>query len=210
MKIGILGTGHVGQTLAKGLRAEGHDVVIGSREGGKLGAFTAETGIAERRFADAVAGADVVILALKGEVAEGTVRALADGLNGKVVLDATNPIAGEPRGGIVPYFTGPNDSLLQRLQRAVPGAKFVKCFNSVGAHMMVKPKMARGTPSMFICGDDAGAKATATTLVAQLGWEAEDVGTSEAGNAVEALCQLWCSPGFLRNDWSHAFAVLRG
>jgi predicted dinucleotide-binding enzyme len=209
MKIGILGSGNVGQSLAKGLKGLGHDVVIGSSAGNKLAAFSAETGVVEKKFADAVTGADVVIVALKGQGAEEIVRGLAGSLAGKVVLDATNPIAGEAKGGIVPYFTGPNDSLLQRLQKAAPGAKFVKCFNSVAAHLMVKPHFKSGTPAMFICGDDADAKATTTKLLAELGWAAEDVGGSEAGNAVEALCQLWCAPGFLRNDWSHAYAVLR-
>jgi hypothetical protein len=209
MHFGILGSGHVGQTLAKGLKGLGHDVVIGSSAGNKLAAFTSETGIAEKTFADAVAGADVVIVALKGQGAEEIIRGLAGALAGKVVLDATNPISGEAKGGVLPYFTGPNDSLLQRLQKAAPAAKFVKCFNSVGAHLMVKPQFKGGTPVMFICGDDAAAKAQTTTLLADLGWAAEDVGGSEAGNAVEALCQLWCAPGFLRNDWSHAYAVLR-
>lgn len=209
MHFGILGSGHVGQTLAKGLKGLGHDVVIGSSAGNKLAAFTSETGIAEKKFADAVAGADVVIVALKGQGAEEIIRGLAGALAGKVVLDATNPISGEAKGGIVPYFTGPNDSLLQRLQKAAPAAKFVKCFNSVSAHLMVKPQFKGGTPVMFICGDDAAAKAQTTKLLADLGWAAEDVGGSEAGNAVEALCQLWCAPGFLRNDWSHAYAVLR-
>jgi hypothetical protein len=209
MKIGILGSGNVGQALAKGLKGLGHDVAIGSSAGNKLVAFTAENGIPEKKFADAVVGADVVIVALKGQGAEEIVRGLADSLAGKLVLDATNPISGEPVGGIVPYFTGPNDSLLQRLQKAAPKAKLVKCFNSVAAHLMVKPSFKGGTPAMFICGDDASAKAQTATLLAELGWAAEDVGTSEAGHAVEALCQLWCAPGFLRNDWMHAFAVLR-
>jgi hypothetical protein len=209
MKFGILGSGNVGQALAKGLKGLGHDVVIGSSAGNKLAAFSSETGITEKKFADAVAGADVVIVALKGQGAEEIVRGLAGALAGKVVLDATNPISGEAKGGIVPYFTGPNDSLLQRLQKAAPGAKFVKCFNSVAAHLMVKPQFSGGTPSMFICGDDADAKAQTAKLLGELGWAAEDVGGSEAGNAVEALCQIWCAPGFLRNDWMHAFAVLR-
>jgi predicted dinucleotide-binding enzyme len=209
MKFGILGSGHVGQALAKGLKGLGHDVVIGSSAGNKLAAFSSETGIAEKKFADAVVGADVVVVALKGQGAEEIVRGLAEALAGKLVLDATNPISGDAKGGIVPYFTGPNDSLLQRLQKAAPAAKFVKCFNSVAAHLMVKPQFSGGTPAMFICGDDAAAKAQTAKLLADLGWAAEDVGGSEAGNAVEALCQLWCAPGFLRNDWNHAYAVLR-
>jgi predicted dinucleotide-binding enzyme len=209
MKIGILGSGNVGQVLAKGFKSVGHDVIIGSREGNKLAAFSAESGIKEAMFKDVVADADVIVLALKGDGAEAIVKGLAEALAGKLVLDATNPISGEAKDGIVPYFTAANDSLIQRLQQLAPKAKIVKCFNSVGAHLMVKPALKGGTPAMFICGDDADAKTTTARLLDQLGWHAEDVGTSAAGHAVEALCQLWCAPGFLKNDWAHAFAVLR-
>lgn len=209
MKIGILGTGHVGQALAKGLAAAGHQVQLGSREGAKLAAFCAEAGVTEGTFAAVAAAAEVVIVAVKGEVAEELVRGLASALAGKVVMDTTNPIAGPAKNGVVPYFTAADDSLLQRLQRAAPAAHLVKAFNSVAAHLMVKPALRGGTPAMFLCGDDAGAKATVAALVAELGWQPEDVGGSEAGHAVEALCQVWLAPGFLRNDWAHAFAVLR-
>jgi hypothetical protein len=208
MKIAILGSGHVGQSLARGLKGLGHDVSIGSREGQKLGEFTRETGVREGRFADVVDGADIVVVAVLGGAAEALVTSLSGALAGKIVLDTTNPISGEARDGIVPYFTAADESLLQRLQKAAPKARFVKCWNSVAAHLMVKPAL-KGTPAMFICGDDADAKATTTALLAECGWATEDVGTSTAGHAVEALCQLWCAPGFLRNDWAHAFAMIR-
>lgn len=209
MKIGIIGTGTVGQTLAKGFAAHGHEVRIGSRDGNKLAAFVAETKLREGTFAEVAAFADVVVLAVKGDAAEAVVRGLSGALAGKVLLDTTNPISGPPKDGIVPYFTAANESLLQRLQAAVPSAKVVKFFNSVGAGLMVQPKLQGGTPSMFLCGDDAAAKATAGALAGELGWKIEDVGSSAAGHAVEALCQLWCAPGFSRNDWAHAFAMLR-
>ncbi len=195
--------------MARGLRGAGHEVRIGSREGNKLADFSAETGIAEGTFGAVADFGEVVVVALKGDVAVQAVTALSPRLAGKVVLDTMNPIAGPPRDGIVPYFTGPQDSLLERLQAAVPSARFVKFFNSVGAGLMVHPSLKGGTPSMFICGNDAEAKATAGRLAGQLGWNVEDVGTAAAGHAVEALCQLWCAPGFLKNDWAHAFAVLR-
>jgi predicted dinucleotide-binding enzyme len=211
MKIGILGSGDVGQTLAKGFKARGHSVTIGSRDGNKLAAFSAETGIVEHSFKAVVDASDAVVLCIKGAVAEALVTELSAALAGKIVLDATNPIAGEAKGGILRYFTGPNDSLLQRLQAAAPAAKFVKAFNSCGAGVMVNPKLSTGvTPTMFICGDDPTAKALTATLCNELGWHVEDVGGAEGGNAVEALCQLWCAPGFLRNDWSpRAFVLAR-
>lgn len=211
MKIGILGSGDVGQTLARGFAALGHSVVIGSRDGDKLATFSADTGIAERTFRAVIEASDVLVLCVKGTVAESLVTELRAALAGKVVLDATNPIAGEQASGILRYFTGPNDSLLQRLQKAAPDAKFVKAFNSCGAAVMVQPKLSSGVrPTMFICGNDPAAKALTTTLCNELGWNSEDVGGAEGGNAVEALCQLWCAPGFLRNDWGpRAFVVAR-
>jgi 8-hydroxy-5-deazaflavin:NADPH oxidoreductase len=209
MKIGIIGSGNVGQVLASGFKAAGHDVTIGSRDGNKAAAFTATSGIREGTFSTVAAGSDIVVLAVQGIAAEDVVAGIAAQLAGKVVLDATNPISGPPVDGVVPYFTAANDSLIQRLQKRVPAAKFVKCFNSVGAHLMIQPQLKGGMPSMFICGDDVEAKRTTTSLLEQLGWRAEDVGTSAIGHAVEALCQLWCAPGFSRGDWAHALAVLR-
>jgi 8-hydroxy-5-deazaflavin:NADPH oxidoreductase len=208
-KIGIIGSGNVGQVLASGFKSVGHDVSIGSRDGNKLAAFTQTSGIAEGTFQTVAAGAELLVLAVQGIAAEEVVSVIAAAIAGKVVLDATNPISGPPVDGVVPYFTAGNDSLIQRLQKRVPAAKFVKCFSSVGAHLMIKPQLKGGMPSMFICGDDADAKRTTTTLLEQVGWRAEDAGTSAIGHAVEALCQLWCAPGFAGGDWAHAFAVLR-
>ena len=100
----------------------------------------------------------MVVLAVKGTAAEQAVAQCGDGLAGKIVLDTTNPIAeSPPTSGVLAFFTGPNDSLLERLQKKVPSAKFVKAFNSVGAGLMVNPKLP-SKPSMFICGNDSGAK----------------------------------------------------
>jgi 8-hydroxy-5-deazaflavin:NADPH oxidoreductase len=209
MKIGILGSGTVGQALAKGLKAAGHEVRIGSRDGRKLAAFASEAGVAQGTFAEVARFGEAVVLAVKGEAAEPLARELAKELAGKPLLDTCNPIAGPPVNGALPYFTRPGDSLLERVQKAAPQAHAVKWMNSVGAGLMAQPKLKGGTPTMFICGDDAGAKACASKLSHELGWGTEDVGGAAMGNAIEALCQLWCAPGFLRNDWAHAFALLR-
>lgn len=207
--VGVIGSGAVGQVLAAGFKKHGHAVTIGSRSAGKLTEWAAGAGVAAGSFADA-ARADIVVLAVAGGAAEEALDLAGHALlAGKLVLDATNPIAGPPVDGALPYFTGPGDSLLQRLQRRVPAARFVKCFNSVGNAFMVNPSFAAGRPTMFICGDDAAAKATTTEILATFGWDAEDVGGAAAGGAVEALCQLWCAPGFLRGDWAHAFKLIR-
>ncbi len=210
LKIGILGSGGVAQTLAKGFAADGHAVQLGSRDAGKLAAFTAESGIANGLVGDVAAWAEVVVLAVKGTAAESVVREYGKALAGKTVIDATNPIAdAPPQDGILVYFTGPNDSLMERLQAAVPEAHFVKALNSVGAHLMIRPQLPGGRPTMFICGDNAGAKTQVTGLLEALGWESYDLGGVKGARALEPLCQLWCAPGFLRNDWVHAFKMLK-
>ena len=161
------------------------------RDSKERAAFFAEMGVPESNFETAVEGAEVVVLALKGSIAEEVVESLSSALAGKVVLDATNPISGEAKEGIVPYFTAANESLIQRLQKLAPDAKIVKCFNSVGADLLVKPSLKGETPTMFICGDDTDAKISTANLLDQLGWHAEDVGTSAAGHNVEALYQLY-------------------
>lgn len=208
-KVGVLGSGDVGKVLALGFKKHGHDVRIGSREGTKLAGWSAENGVAEGTFEAVAAHGEVLVLGVAGRVAEELVKGLARSLEGKTVIDATNPIAGGPVNGILPYFTGPNDSLMERLQKAAPGARFVKAFSSVGNAFMVNPSFPGGRPTMFIAGDDSGAKAQVTGILEQFGWDAEDVGGVEGARAIEPLCQLWCAPGFLRNQWAHAFKVLR-
>jgi predicted dinucleotide-binding enzyme len=98
---------------------------------------------------------------------------------------------------------------MEDLQDKVPSAHFVKAFNSVGNRAMVNPTFAGGKPSMFIAGNNDDAKKKVAEILDQFGWEVEDMGKAEAARAIEPLCILWCIPGFLRNEWSHAFKVLR-
>lgn len=208
-RYGVLGSGDVGKVLAQGLKARGHDVRIGSRTPGKLVEFSRATGIAEGTFAEAAQHGEIVVLAVQGPAAEGVVEGVAGALAGKVVIDATNPIAGPPVGGLLPYFTGPEASLMERLMKKAPAARFVKAFNSVGNALMVDPQLSGGRPSMFIAGDDPAAKAEVAALLGSFGWDAEDVGGAALARPIEALCQLWCAPGFARGDWAHAYKVLR-
>ena len=208
-KVGVLGSGDVGKTLALGFKKHGHDVRIGSREGNKLAGWSAEHGIGEGTFGAVVAHADVVVLAVAGHAAEAAVKGVAAALAGKTVIDATNPISGPPVKGILPYFTGPNDSLMERLQRTAPAAHFVKAFSCVGNGNFVNPALAEGRPTMFIAGDDAAAKATVVGVLEQFGWDHEDVGGVEGARAIEPLAQLWCARGFLQNQWGHAFKLLK-
>ena len=210
LKVGVLGSGQVAQVLARGFAGAGHEVSIGSREPAKLAAFGTEAGIRTGTFGEVAGQAELVVLAVKGTAAEGVVREYARALAGKVVIDVNNPIAdAPPEDGIVRYFTGANESLMERLQAAAPDARFVKAWSSVGNHLMINPKLPGGRPTMFICGNDAAAKKQVTELLDGFGWDACDVGTVKGARAIEPLCQLWCAPGFLRNDWTHAFKMLQ-
>jgi 8-hydroxy-5-deazaflavin:NADPH oxidoreductase len=209
-QFGVLGSGVVAKVLSKGLKQHGYDVRIGSRDPQKLASFRDETGISTGTFADVAASADVIVLAVKGTVAVDALRlAGADHLKGKVVIDTTNPIADlPPVDGVVQYFTGPNESLMERLQREFAEARFVKAFNSVGNASMVNPQLAGGPPTMFYCGNDAEAKRVVAGVLEKFGWEPADMGTATAARAIEPLCQLWCIPGFRQQRWTHAFKLI--
>ena len=213
MKVGIIGSGVVAQTLGGGFLEHGHEVALGTRAPAKLAAWGAKNPTAKiLGFAEAAAFGEVVVLAVGGAVAlDALGLAGAANIAGKPVIDACNPIGGGPPvHGVLSYFTTHQDSLMERLQKAYPGAHFVKAFNSVGAAQMVDPHFAGGKPTMFICGDDAAAKKTVEKLLDQFGWESEDMGPVEAARAIEPLCMLWCIPGVARGDWSpHAFKLLR-
>lgn len=212
-KIAIIGSGQVGEALAKGFLDRKHTVMRASREPAKLAAWkqAAQGEALIGTFDEAAKWGDLVLLAVKGTAAEEAVRQCGPAnLAGKTVIDATNPIEeAPPDNGCVRYFTGPNESLMERLQKLAPQGKFVKAFNSIGNAIMVAPKF-EAKPTMFICGNDAGAKAEVTEILESFGWDAADMGGVELARPIEALCQLWCAPGFLKNDWNHALRYLRG
>ena len=202
----------VGQVLATGFLDHGHDVMIGTRTPQKLEEWLDKnpTGrVGGHR--ETGAWADLLVLAAKGSAAETVVRLLdSKDVQGKIIIDATNPLAdAPPENGVLKYFTSLENSLMEQLQAAQPGARFVKAFNSVGNAYMVDPKFEEGRPTMFICGNDAEAKGTVAALLNSFGWDAEDMGGVEAARAIEPLCMLWCLPGFTRNQWSHAFKLLK-
>lgn len=212
MKIGVLGSGTVATTLASGFLQHGHAVKLGSRTPEKLADWVKQnpkgtTGT----FADAAAFGEVVVLAVKGTAAAEALRqAGAANIKGKPIIDTCNPIADAPPvNGVLQFSTNINESLMEQLQREFPDAHLVKAFNSVGALKMVNPQFAAGKPTMFICGNDEAAKKAVSAILDQFGWEIADMGKAEAARAIEPLCMLWCIPGFLNNQWTHAFKLLR-
>jgi predicted dinucleotide-binding enzyme len=98
---------------------------------------------------------------------------------------------------------------MEQLQKQYPRTNFVKAFSSVSNARMVNPQFEGGKPTMFICGNDPAAKERVTGILDQFGWETEDMGSVEAARAIEPLCMLYCIPGFTRDQWTHAFKLLK-
>ena len=210
-KIGILGSGQVAQTLAGGFIRHGYNVMVGSRDTSKLEAWQHKNSQAQLgSFQDAARFGENIVLAVKGSAAESLVKSLSPQLAGKVVLDTTNPIADSPPdNGVLKYFTTLDGSLMEKLQSIVPGANFVKVFSIVGNKLMVNPVLPGGRATMFICGNNEEAKKEVTRILDQFGWDTEDMGRIEAARAIEPLCMLWCIPGILKNQWTHAFKLIK-
>ncbi|MEL6536915.1 MAG: NAD(P)-binding domain-containing protein [Bacteroidota bacterium] len=212
-KVGILGSGMVGKVLATGFLAKGYEVMVGTRSAEKLAEWKEQNPQGQvGSFSETASFGEILVLAVKGNVAESVLElAGKEHLGGKLVLDATNPIDDSrgPDGGVLHFFTTLENSLMERLQNKVPEAKFVKAWSSVGSAFMVDPDFDGDTPTMFIAGNDAEAKTEATAILAEMGWEAEDMGDAKGARAIEPLCILWCIPGFQRNQWNHAFKLLK-
>jgi 8-hydroxy-5-deazaflavin:NADPH oxidoreductase len=212
MRIGILGSGDVAKVLGSGFLKHGHEAMLGTSSPAKLTDWLAQNPQGSvGSFSEAALFGEVVVLALKGTAVVDVVRAAGvSSLAGKVVIDATNPITDAPLvNGVLKFFTGPNESLMEQLQYACPDARLVKAFNSVGAASMVNPQFDGVKPTMFICGNDASAKESVSAILDQFGWDAADMGTAVSARAIEPLCMLWCIRGFLNNEWTHAFKLLR-
>jgi len=212
LKVGILGSGDVGKVLAKGFLKNGYQVAIGSDHPEKLAEFKRENPEMETAtFEQAAQSGDIVVVCVKGTVAEKIVEKVKRHITGKTVIDTTNPIAdAPPQNGVLKYFTSMEESLMERLQTIAPDAQFVKAFNSIGSALLVNPEFGDDTkPTMFICGNNDDAKKKVHEILEKFGFEVEDMGKVESARAIEPLCILWCIPGFLRNEWSHAFKLLK-
>jgi 8-hydroxy-5-deazaflavin:NADPH oxidoreductase len=214
-RVGVLGTGEVGRRLAAGFRRDGHTVTIGSRDPGKpeLREWLSRegAGIKAGTFAESAAGGELLVLAVLGDAAEQVIaEAGPESFAGKVVIDAMNPL--DFSAGFPPKLSvSGEDSLGERVQRALPGAKVVKAFNIIGSPYFVDPSFSEGRPTMLIAGDDAGAKSKVTDLLADFGWsDIVDIGGIEGSRELEAICIAWVKIGGVRGAWDHGFKLLVG
>lgn len=210
VRVGVLGSGDVGRVLAAGFATLGHEVKIGSRDAEKLRAWAStNTRISTGTFGDAARFGDILVLATLGTATIEVIRmAGLEAFDGKVVIDATNPL--DFSKGMPPtLFTGTTDSLGEQVQRLVPKARVVKAFNTVGNAHMVNPQFPGGPPDMFLCGNDAEAKKIVTQICEHFGWGVVDVGGIEGSRYLEPMCLVWVLHGIARNSWNHAFKMLR-
>ena len=213
MNIGILGTGDVGKTLGAGLVRLGHQVKLGSRspqsEALKTWLASAGKGVTAGTFAETAKFGEIVIIATLWSGTGNALELAGKGnLAGKVVIDATNPLVFTPGKGPA-LALGHTDSGGEQVQRWLPGARVVKCFNMAGHAHMVNPSFPGGPPDMFICVNDSEAKKTVTTLLTSLGWPSTDLGGIEGSRLLEPLCILWVAYGMVTGGWNHAFKMLR-
>ena len=195
MKIGVLGTGMVGTTLATKLAALGHEVKLGAREAGnpKAAAWVSKAGkgTSQGTFADAAKFGDVVFNCTLGTAELDALRAAGkDNLKGKVLVDVSNPL--EFAGGAARLTTPPGVSLGEQVQKEFPEAKVVKALNTVNANVMVAPERVGGETDLFIAGNDAGAKEKVTALLREFGWKRiHDLGGIAAARGTEAYLLFW-------------------
>jgi predicted dinucleotide-binding enzyme len=199
MKVGILGTGMVGQTIGNALAAQGHLVMLGSRQAGKAEAvaWARSAGVNARQgsFADAAAFGELIFNCTKGDAAVAAITAAGPvNLAGKALVDVSNPL--DFSKGMPPsLFVGNTDSLAEQVQRAAPQAKVVKALNTLNCYLMVDPSKLAGDHDLFICGDDADAKAQVQGLLTgAFGWkpaQIRDLGPLSGARATEALLPLW-------------------
>jgi predicted dinucleotide-binding enzyme len=211
MRVGILGSGDVGQALGTGFLSRGHEVKIGSRDPKKLADWVKASGAkaSAGTFVDVAMWGEVLVLATLWGGTKGAIDlAGAASFKDKVVMDVTNPLV-FAEGKPLALALGHTDSGGEQVQRWLPGAKVVKAFNTVGHAHMVDPKFPGGPPDMFICGDDEGAKKTVAEITKSFGWGVIDTGGIEGARLLEPLCIIWVGYGIKTGTWNHAYKLLR-
>ncbi len=216
MKVGILGSGEVGQRLGDGFIELGHTVKIGTRDPQKVAAWVEKHGgtnssgakASSGSFEEAAAFGDIIVIATLWTGTQNAIEMSGQAnFAGKVVIDVTNPLdfsSMPPRLAV-----GHTDSAGETIQRLLPDSKVVKAFNIVGNPLMLHPDFPGGRPTMFVCGNDEDAKNLVRNVAFSLGWETDDIGGIEGSRLLEPLAMLWIVQYFRSKNGNHAFKLLR-
>ena len=193
MKIGVLGTGAAGQTVASKLVAMGHDVMMGARaaDNEKVIGFAQRTGGKAGTFADAARHGELVLNCTRGDTSVGMLSGIAAELRGKILIDVANPL--DFSNGFPPHLSVVNtDSLAEQIQRALPETFVVKSLNTVNAVVMIEPSRVPGPHTVFVSGNDNAAKGRVMDFLRTLGWHSIiDLGDITSARAAEQILPLW-------------------
>lgn len=213
MKVGIIGSGSVGQQLGLGFLKSGHEVKIGTRNPGKLSKWLEEANndkASVGSFSDAATFGEMVVIATLWTGTENAIDSAGkDSFSGKVVIDVTNPLLFEREGEAPTFALAYPKSGGASIQLWLPKANVVKAFNIVTAHHMTNAKLQEGVPDMFIAGNNDDAKKTVTEIAEAWGWPVTDIGLISQSYLLEAMAMLWVRYGFINNHWTHAFKLLK-
>lgn len=211
MKIAVIGSGDVGQALAKGLVACGHSVIIGTRDTSKKDLKWTKKHKARLKvgsFAEAADFGEIAILAVAWHAAENVLSIIRPELSGKIVIDVTNPLIFN-EGEAPELAIGHDMSAGEMVQQSLADSHVVKTLNTISYKHMVNPKFKSGTPTMFMCGNNESAKAHVRSLLSELGWsDVQDIGPIEKSRLLEPLCLLWIEYGALNDTWDHAISII--
>ena len=212
MKIGILGSGVVGQQLGAGLIKNNHEVMIGTRDASKLVEWVKKN--PERSYIgtinETIEYGELIILATKGEFILDILNECdKEKFDGKVVIDVTNPLDSS-KGNPPKLASSQGNSLGEQIQKVLPKSKVVKAFNTISAYIMISPTREGGEPDLWICGNDEKSKKKVDEIARQLGWKSViDLGDISKSFLIEAFALLWIEYGFKNNTWTHAFRLMK-
>lgn len=211
MRVGILGSGEVGQALAKAFKNEGHEVMLATREPQHKKALELkrDIGVEIGDFATVAKYCELAVLATLWTATESAIVLIEPkNLIGKTIIDVTNPL--DFTAGMPPQLLlGTTDSAGEQVQRWLPKSKVVKALNTVGNAHMYKPEFGDITPTMFYCGNDSGAKEITHTILLSFGWQPVDIGDITSARELEPMCVLWVKYGMATSQWNHVLTMIQ-
>lgn len=211
MKIAVIGSGDVGQALAKGFVACGHTVMIGTRDTEKKELKWTKKHKEKLNvgsFAEAADFGEMAVLAVAWHAAENVLSIIRPELSGKIVIDVTNPLVFN-EDDAPELAVGHNMSAGEMVQQSLADSHVVKTLNIINFKHMIHPVFKKGIPTMFMCGNNESAKAHVRELLVEIGWiDIQDIGTIEKSRLLEPLCLLWIEYGALNDTWDHAVSII--